>query len=88
MSKLKWLFSAAKCGIYYAEIITRTGRDEMGTAGELQRWNGNCKRETGRYSRSEKHNMKQTNIYLMGLVTEHEKWEDQLNQKMSKQNLF
>ena len=32
--------------------------------------------------------MKQTNIYLMGLVTEHEKWEDQLNQKMSKQNLF
>lgn len=58
MSKPKWLFSAAKCGLYYAEVITRTGREEMGTVGELQQWNGNCKRETGGYSRSEKHNIK------------------------------
>lgn len=80
MSRLKWLFSAAKCGIYYAEVITRTGREEMGTVGELQQWNGNCKRETGGYSRSEKHKIKKKmNIYLMGLVTGCEKWEDQLN---------
>ena len=36
-------------------------------------------RETGRYSRSENHNIKKMNIYLMGLVTGREKWEDQLN---------
>lgn len=79
MSKPKWLFSAAKCGLYYAEVITRTGREEMGTVGELQQWNGNCKRETGGCSRSEKHNIKKMNIYLMGLGTGREKWEDQLN---------
>lgn len=79
MSKLKWLFSAAKCGIYYAEIITSNNQDRLltRTGEQLENYSSEVetvKRETGGNSRSEKSNIR--NDSFDGLVTGHEKWKD------------